>query len=131
MYLRGEGLLYIIWESVRPFPYPKLQEEKPTISIDQIPENTGKEEREKILKRSQIITDTNDLIYLTNKAFTDKHKKKLDQYTKENSKACIAILSTINNKIITALKHKQTVKDYINYLKQSFEAYSLIYKANI
>ena len=75
--------------------------------------------------------DTNDLIYLTNKILTNKYKKELNQYNKNNSKAYLVILGIINNKIITALKYKQTARDYIKYLKQIFKAYSLIHKANI
>ena len=75
--------------------------------------------------------DTNNSIHLTNKALSNKHHKELKQYSKEDGKVYSVILSTINNKIITALEHRQTVKDYINYLKQTFKAYSLIHKANI
>ena len=49
----------------------------------------------------------------------------------EDSKVFLVILGIINNKILTALKHKQMAKDYINYLKQTFKAYGLIHKANI
>ena len=71
-YLRGEGLLHIIREDAAPL-YPKLQEEKPTISINRVPKDAKKEERDEILKRSQIIADTNNLIRLTNKALSNKY----------------------------------------------------------
>ena len=75
--------------------------------------------------------DTNNLICLTNKTLSNKYYKELKQYSKEDSKVCLVILSIINNKIITALEYRQTVKDYINYLKQIFKACGLIHKANI
>ena len=75
--------------------------------------------------------DTNNLIYLTNKALSNKYYKELKQYSKEDSKVYSVIFSIINNKIITALEYRQTAKDYINYFKQMFEAHSLIHKANI
>ena len=75
--------------------------------------------------------DTNNLIYLTNKALSDKYHKELKQYDKEDGKVCLVILNIINNEILTALKHKQMVKDYINYFKQMFEACGLIHEANI
>ena len=75
--------------------------------------------------------DTNNLICLTNKVLSDEYDKELKQYNKEDGKVCSIILGTIDNEILTALEHKQMVKDYINYLKQTFKAYSLIYKANI
>ena len=130
-YLHGEGLLYIIQEDTAPPLYPKLQEEKPTISINRVPKDADKEKRDKILKRSQIIADTNNSIRLTNKALYDEYYKEFKQYNKDDGKVCLIILGIINNKIITTLEYKQTVKDYINYLKQTFKAYSLIYKANI
>ena len=68
--------------------------------------------------------DTNNLIRLTNKALSNK-------YNKEDGKVYLVIFSIINNKILTTLEYKQTVKDYINYLKQIFKAYGLIHKANI
>ena len=77
MYLYSKGLLHIIWEDVGPPLNPKLQEEKPIISINQVLKDADKEEQDEILKRSQIITDTNDLIYLTNKALSNKHYKEL------------------------------------------------------
>ena len=76
-YLRSEGLLHIIQENIGPPPHPKLQKEKPTISIKEVPKDADKEEQDKILKRSQIITDTNDLIHLTNKALYNKYNKEL------------------------------------------------------
>ena len=66
---------------------------------------------------SQIIINTNNLIHLTNKKLYKKYNKEFKQYKKENSKVYLVILSTINNKILTALEYKQIVKDYINYLK--------------
>ena len=51
-YLRGEGLLHIIREDAGPPLYPKLQEEKPMISIDKILEDANKEERDEIFERS-------------------------------------------------------------------------------
>ena len=54
--------------------------------------------------------NTNNLIYLTNKVLSNKYKKEYNQYSKENSKICLVILGIINNKILTALKYKQTVK---------------------
>ena len=101
------------------------------VSINQVPKDADKEKWDKILKRSQIITDTNDLICLANKVLSNKYNKELKQYSKKDSKVCSVILSIINNKIITVLEHKQTAKDYINYLKQSFKACDLIHKANI
>jgi hypothetical protein len=121
-YLRSKGLLHIIRQDAGPPLYPKLQEEKPTISIDKIPEDADKEERDEILKRSQIIADTNDLIRSTNKALLNEYHKEFKQYNKEDGKVCLIILGTINNEILTALEHKQTAKDYIEYLKQSFKA---------
>jgi len=50
MYLRGKGLLYVIYKG--PPLYPKLQEEKPIISINQVPKDADKEERDEVLKRS-------------------------------------------------------------------------------
>jgi hypothetical protein len=129
-YLRGEGLLHIIREDAAPL-YPKLQEEKPTISIDRVPKDAGKEERDEILERSQIIADTNDSIRSANKALSDEYDKKFNQYSKEDGKVCSVILGTIDNEILTALEHKQTAKDYINHLKQTFEARGLIHKANV
>ena len=122
--------MHIIQEDVGPPLYPRLQKEKPAISINQIPENTDKEEQNEILKRSQIIADTNNLIHSTNKALYKYHKE-FKQYNKDDGKACLIILGTINNKILTALEHKKTAKDYINHLKQTFEARGLIYKANV
>jgi hypothetical protein len=87
------------------------------ISIDKIPKDANKEERDKIFKRSQIIINTNNLIYLTNKALSNKYNKELKQYTKDNSKVYLIILGIVNNEIFTTLKHRQTVKNYINYLK--------------
>ena len=75
--------------------------------------------------------DTNNLICLTNKILSNKYYKEFKQYNKDDSKVCLIILGIINNKIITALEHKKTAKDYIKHLKQLFKAYSLIYKANI
>ena len=75
--------------------------------------------------------NTNNLIRLTNKALSNKYNKELKQYNKEDGKVYLVILGTINNKIFTALEHKQSAKNYINYLKQIFKARSLIYKANI
>ena len=75
--------------------------------------------------------DTNNSIRLTNKALSNEYKKELKQYSKEDGKVYLVILSIINNKILTALEHKQTAKDYINYLKQMFKARGLIHKANI
>ena len=46
----------------------------------------------------------------------------IPEYNKDNSTVYSIILSTVNNKILTALKHKQTVKDYIKHLKQIFKA---------
>ena len=71
------------------------------------------------------------MIRLTNKKLYKEYNKEFKQYNKENSKVCSVILSTINNKIFTALEYKQTVKDYINHLKQTFEARGLIHEANI
>ena len=73
-----------------------------------------------------MITDISNSIRLTNKTLSNKYHKELKQYSKKDGKVYLVILSTINNKIITASKHKQTVKDYINYLKQTFKACSLI-----
>ena len=131
MYLCGKGLLHIIWESAGPPPYPKLQEEKPTISINQVPKDADKEEQKEIFERSQIIMDTNDLICSANKALSNEYEKKLEWYNKEDGKVCSVIFSTINNEIITALEHKQMAKDYIDHLKQLFEAHGLIHEANI
>ena len=75
--------------------------------------------------------DINDSICLTNKALFNKYNKELKQYNKEDGKVCSVIFGIIDNKILTTLKYKQMVKDYINYLKQTFKAYGLIYKANI
>jgi len=61
--------------------------------------------------------DINNSIRLTNKALSNEYNKKLKQYNKKDGKVCSVILSTINNEIITVLEHKQTAKDYINYLK--------------
>ena len=83
-YLRGEGLLHIIQEDAGPPPYPKLQKEEPTISINQISE-----------------------------------------YNKDDGKVCSIILGTVDNKILTVLEHKRTAKDYIEHLKQTFEARSI------
>ncbi len=130
-YLRGEGLLHIIREGAGPPPYPKLQEEKPTVSIDRVPKDADKEERDEILERSQIIADTNDSIRSTNKALSDEYHKELKQYSKEDGKVCSVILGTIDNEILTALEHKQTAKDYIDHLKQTFEARGLIHEANV
>ena len=66
-----------------------------------------------------------------NKKLYKEYNKEFKQYNKEDSKVCLVIFGIINNKILTALKYKQTVKDYINYLKQIFKARGLIYKANI
>ena len=104
-YLRGEGLLHIIREDAAPL-YPKLQEEKPTISINRVPEDANKEERDEILKRSQIIADTNNSIRLTNKALSNEYDKEFKQYSKEDGKVCLIILSIINNEILTALEHR-------------------------
>ena len=49
----------------------------------------------------------------------------IPEYNKDNDKVCSVILGTVNNKILTALKHKQTAKDYIEHLKQMFEARSI------
>jgi hypothetical protein len=111
--------------------YPKLQEEKPTVSIDQVPKDASKEERDEILKRSQIIADTNNSIRSTNKALSNKYQKEFKRFDKDDGKVYSAILSTINNKILTALEYKQTAKDYINHLKQTFKARGLIYEANV
>jgi len=130
-YLRGEGLLHVIREDAGPPFYPKLQEEKPTIFIDRIPEDADKEERDEILKRPQIIADTNDSICSTNKALYDEYHKEFKQYNKDDGKVCSIILGTINNEILTALEHKQTAKDYIDHLKQTLEARGLIHEANV
>ena len=61
----------------------------------------------------------------------DEYNKEFKQYTKDNSKVCSIIFSIVNNEILTALKYKQTVKDYIDYLKQILEARGLIHKANV
>ena len=61
--------------------------------------------------------DTNDLIHSANKALSYEYNKEFKQYSKEDGKVCLVILSIINNKILTALEYKQTAKDYINYLK--------------
>ena len=79
------NILHIIWEDAAPLKL-KLQEEKPIISIDRVLKDADKEERDEILKRSQIITDTNNLIHLTNKALSNKYKKELKQYSKEDGK---------------------------------------------
>ena len=71
------------------------------------------------------------MICLTNKELYKKYNKEFKQYNKKDSKVYLVILSIINNKIFTALKYKQMAKNYINYLKQMFKAYSLIHKANI
>ena len=71
------------------------------------------------------------MIYLTNKELYKEYNKKFKQYNKEDGKVYLVIFGIINNKILTTLEYKQTAKDYINYLKQIFKAYSLIYKANI
>ena len=71
------------------------------------------------------------MIYLTNKELYKEYNKEFKQYNKEDGKVCLVILSIINNEILTALKYRQTAKDYINYFKQTFEARGLIYKANI
>ena len=71
------------------------------------------------------------MIYLTNKELYKEYNKEFKQYNKEDGKVYSFIFGIINNKIITALEYKQTAKDYINYLKQIFEAYGLIHKANI
>jgi hypothetical protein len=47
------------------------------ISIDEVLKDADKEERDEILKRSQIIADTNNSICLTNKALSDKYNKEL------------------------------------------------------
>jgi len=61
----------------------------------------------------------------------NKYNKEFKQYNKDNGKAYLVILGTINKEIITALEHKQTVKNYIKHLKQLFKAHGLIHKANI
>ena len=61
----------------------------------------------------------------------NEYNKELKQYNKDNGKVCLVILGIINKEIITALEHKQTAKDYIEHLKQSFKARGLIHKANI
>ena len=78
-----------------------------------------------------MITDTNNLIRLTNKALSKEYRWEFKQYSKEDGKVYLVIFGTINNKILTALEHKQTVKDYINYLKQTFKARGLIHEANV
>ena len=105
-YLRGEGLLHIIQEDAGPPPHPKLQKEKPTISIEEVPKDADKEERDEILERSQIIADTNDSIRSTNKALYDEYDKGLKQYTKDDGKVCSIIRGTVDNEILTALEHK-------------------------
>ena len=70
-----------------------------------------------ILKKSQIIINTNNLICLTNKELYKEYNKEFKQYNKEDGKVYLVIFGIINNKILTALEYKQTVKDYINYLK--------------
>ena len=123
--------MHIIREDVGPPLYPKLQEEKPTISIDRVLKDADKEERDEILERSQIIADTNDSIRSANKALFYEYDKEFKQYSKEDGKVCLVILGTIDNEILTALEHKQTAKDYIDYLKQTFEARGLIHEANV
>ena len=49
----------------------------------------------------------------------------IPEYNKDNGKVCSIILGTVDNKILTALKHKQTAKDYIKHLKRTFEAQSI------
>ena len=71
------------------------------------------------------------MICLTNKELSNEYNKEFKQYSKEDGKVCSVILSIIDNKILTALEHKQTAKDYINHLKQTFEARGLIYEANV
>ena len=61
-------------------------------------------------KKSQIITDTNNLICLTNKALYSKYYKEFKQYNKDNSKVYLLIFSIINNKILTTLKYKEDGK---------------------
>ena len=78
-----------------------------------------------------MITDTNDLIRSTNKALSNEYNKEFKQYSKEDSKVYLVILGIIDNKIITPLEHKKTARGCINYLKQTFKAYSLIYKPNV
>ena len=41
----------------------------------------------------------------------------ISKYNKDNGKVYSIILGTVDNKILTALKYKQTAKDYIEYLK--------------
>jgi hypothetical protein len=117
MYLCGEGLRYIIQENVGPPLHLKLQKEVFTISVNQIPEDADKETQDKILEKSQIITDTNNVIHQNNKELYKEYNKEFKQYNKEDGKVCSVIFGTINNKILTALKHKQMAKDYINHLK--------------
>ena len=50
--------------------------------------------------------DTNNIIYLTNKALSDKYNKKLKQYINEDRKVYLVIFGIINNKIITALEYR-------------------------
>ena len=61
--------------------------------------------------------DINNSIHLTNKVLSNKYNKELKQYTKDDSKVYLIIFSIVDNEILTTLKYKQTVKDYINYLK--------------
>ena len=44
------------------------------------------------------------------------------EYNKDDGKVCSIILGTVDNKILTVLEHKWMAKDYIEYLKQTFEA---------
>ena len=71
------------------------------------------------------------MIYLTNKELYKEYNKEFKQYNEEDGKVYSVIFGIIDNEILTALKYKQTAKDYINYLKQLFKAYSLIHKTNI
>ena len=71
------------------------------------------------------------MIRLTNKELYKEYNKEFKQYNKEDGKVCSVILGTIDNEILTALEHKQTAKDYIDHLKQTFEARGLIHKANV
>jgi len=59
-----------------------------------------------MLKRSQIIADTNNLICLTNKVLYNKYNKEFKSYNKDNSKVYLVILSIINKEILTALEYK-------------------------
>ena len=76
------------------------------ISIDQIPKDADKEMQDNILEKSQIITNTNDLICLTNKKLYKEYNKEFKQYNKKNSKVYSVIFGIINNEILTALKYK-------------------------